>query len=631
MIRKFLSFIAAMTLSAAALAQMATLSNTPGAGTKAPDAATIINGNFAAQQTAITALQSTATSLQTQISALPGGIPAGLTLAQLSVQFPASNYSTNVQYGTADDGLVQSNGSAWISGIHFPLFQTSIPIIIAPSGTMANNCALTLGTPIDLTYPSAYMVLPSNAIAASTGVVLPYVQMSSATLGTCFQQQYSFGQPIVPTSPAAYVTTGPGAFTVNTTQSLMTYSVNIPASALGTSGRLEIKYTYSQSGTNSKSAAIFWGSTEIGATENETTAGTYNVTRTIINQGVTNSQLQMGTSGTGTVATQGFTAIDTTKPMSLEIQFNRLTSVTDWMVLRSMTIDLFPSGTLDAPSVPVPTAASASIVPPCAQAFGYTVNKFFLNPTTSSITLTGASGFPLQAGAGESSANYTNVTINGVHYLSINQLGNGINPDVFAYTGGTVPAIAAANGIYMEAASTITNVSPDHWQDAYMDPLEKNAGPTVPFVEVDGDEQIGSLNSGNTFWGSTESTIDWCNGSGSASCHNFNNLSLVNAGANIDRTKEHIYGWGYDPVGQQTFYCLDGVRQPYTQSTSTFNSDIATLHYVIVFGAQSHTSGSGGVPYSNRIRYISGWSTSSLWTPLDRSANDDRYDQRRAA
>jgi hypothetical protein len=566
-----------------------------------------------------------------QVNALLGinsnAIPIGLTIAQLTAQFPAANYPNNTVVPTSDDGLVQSNGSAWIAGIHYPLFQTSVPMIIAPSGTMGNNCAINLGSnALDLTYPSAFIQLPSNSIKAGAGVVLPYVQMSSTTLGTCFQQQYSFGQPIVPTSPTAYASTGPGAFTANTTQSLVTYSVNIPAFAMGLSGKIEIKYTYSQNGTNSKAAALFWGATEIGATENETTAGTYTVTRTIINQGTTGAQLVMGTSGTGAVAAQTFPTINTTLPMALEIQFNRLASANDWIVLRSLTVDLYPSGTLDTPPTPALTVASNIIVPPCAAAFGYNTNKFFLNPTKSMIAIFPTAGFPLQSVS--SLAHYSDVTINGIHYLSVNQLGDGVNTNFFTDTVGTIAPIASANGWYYEVASTITNISPDHWQDAFSDPVEKNAGGAVPFVEVDGDEQLGSLNSGNTFWGSTESIIDWCHGSGSLSCSQSNNLNLTNAGANIDRTKEHIYGWGYDPVGQQTFYCLDGRRQPFSPSTSGFNADIATLHYVIAVGAQSHTSGSGGIPYSNLIRYISGWSTTDLWTPL-RAVNDENY--RRAA
>jgi hypothetical protein len=481
---------------------------------------------------------------------------------------------------------------------------------------MGNNCAITFsGTPLTGTY-TGWIQLPSGAIQTGSAPGAYWFVGSSATAGTCYNYQYTFGQPQPPASLSGlgFTSTGPGAFTAMTATPLIAYTVNLPAYSMGTNGRIEVKINNSNSSDSAnKGIAIAIAGTAMGPSDYQTTPTEVTLTRTVTNQGSTGAQSTLGTTitgGSGASYTQivPYSAtVDTTKPAALFVYLNKTASAVSTQTINNLDIELYPSGPLDTPAPQALTPASATIVPPCAAAHGFTTNAFFVNPTASMIgQYPSGTGFPFQSVAAPATY-YSNVTINGVPYLSINSIGDGANPNFFTSPYTTLAPVASANGWYMEVASTLSNLSPDHWPDAYANPVEKNTSGTTPYVEVDGDEQIGSITAYQTFYGSTESTLNWSGGSSGMMPTCCNNLSIGTAGANINRLQENIFGYGYDPNLQETFYCLNGRQQPFTVSTASFNANIGTYHYQLIVGAQSHTVGSGGVPYSNRIRYVAVW------------------------
>lgn len=123
--------------------------------------------------------------------------------------------------------------------------RTAIPFIVAPTGTMANNGAVTLGTALNAIYPSAYLFLPAGAIAAGSGAGWYYTVFSSTTVGTVFNNVYApatvAGGPVIPPT-AAFVTTGPGAFT-GVTAATVAVALQIPAGTLGPNGQLRAEVT----------------------------------------------------------------------------------------------------------------------------------------------------------------------------------------------------------------------------------------------------------------------------------------------------------------------------------------------------------------------------------------------------
>lgn len=564
-----------------------------------------IMGNAAVSQAPAVPL--TPAQINSMINNALGSMPQGLTYAQLNEQYTSANVKGNVIYPTLDAGLAQWNGSAWIQGVRYQLFQSGVDAIFAPAGTMGNNCAFTLGTALDATYPHAFIYLPAAAIVTGSQPGWYYAVMTDTTHGTCYNNVYQFGQPTIPSSPIGWSTTGPGAWTPAINAGINAYTANIPANSLGVNGAISIRVSWSaNNNSNQKGVGFIYGGQSIGSlTDYQTTGVNFNTTRMMVNRGVTNAQVINGTQGTGTFLAQSFNTVNSGLTFPLNITFNRITSAADYIVLHYATIDEIPSGALDAPGVTTQSPASATLVPPCAQALGFTHNFWFLKPTTADISFATNTTFKMYASPGSSTANFTTT---GDGLLSMNQLGGGsLGLDSVNNSGvaGLLPTLLSSNSWYFEAGLRITNNSPDHWQAVYSNPTEKVGHGTQPYVEVDGDEQIGGLSVNNPFYGSTNSALNWASGSSGAAT-TYNNLGVSVTGPNIDRTVEHIYGYYYNASNGEIGYCLDGVKQPLTVNTVSlgFNANINPLHYYLILNADSHGA---NVPYSLIVRYIAAW------------------------
>jgi hypothetical protein len=159
------------------------------------------------------------------------------------------------------------NDDQWVGGIvsHNPAPETvsmGIPLIYAGSGSMANNGALTLTTALITAYPNAYIYLPANAISAGSAAGFYYAVMSSTTVGTVYNNTYTPASgtlPQVPSSPTAFATVGPGAFTGGSAE-IDALVVGFPAGSMGNNGYLEISEIATFTNTASaKSMTIRWG------------------------------------------------------------------------------------------------------------------------------------------------------------------------------------------------------------------------------------------------------------------------------------------------------------------------------------------------------------------------------------
>lgn len=128
-------------------------------------------------------------------------------------------------------------------GVEYKLAHAAIPVGLAPTGTMANNGAVTLGTALNTTYAACYLYYPAGAVAAGVPASADflYTVMSSTTVGQVFNNSMSAnldtnGMPTAPASPTAFATTGPGAFTGTTGSAITLYTLTVPAAAMGTNG-----------------------------------------------------------------------------------------------------------------------------------------------------------------------------------------------------------------------------------------------------------------------------------------------------------------------------------------------------------------------------------------------------------
>jgi hypothetical protein len=238
---------------------------------------------------------------------------------------------------------MSSIGGNQVASQDYDVFSRSgIPFIIAPTGTMANNGAITLGTALPTTYANAYIYLPAGALFTGSAAGWYFCKFSSTTVGQVFNNTYVSGLPSIPQNPTAFLTTGPGAYTGVTTQQTAV-SVALPANSLGVNGggRIEATWSYPNNANNKTIIASFGGFAYLSTTS--TTSAAAAMKKSFRNRGVSNSQVyDAGTGalagGTGAAST-GFSSIDCTQTQNFTFAMT-LGTATDYLILESYCIEV---------------------------------------------------------------------------------------------------------------------------------------------------------------------------------------------------------------------------------------------------------------------------------------------------
>lgn len=227
------------------------------------------------------------------------------------------------------------------------LFQSNLPMVLAPTGTMGNNGAITLGTalPTGFLNGPCYLYLPAGAIATASAAGWYYTVMTTTTAGTVYNNTYSSGQPYIPNSQTltAFATTGPGAYTgVTTAQVALQFT--LPANMLGPNGVLNINALIGyNASTNNKTVTVKVGTATIFSLVQATTGvKSYQTEVQWANQGATGAQVacQTGVSGTSTNA-QTYSAIDTTAAQTVTVNVTDATA-TDYIIIDSFSALVTP-------------------------------------------------------------------------------------------------------------------------------------------------------------------------------------------------------------------------------------------------------------------------------------------------
>jgi hypothetical protein len=225
--------------------------------------------------------------------------------------------------GQSPAAVAITGGTLTGTNVEYIVASWAIPVGVAPSGTMANNGAVTMGTAFTTTYSGGiWLWYPAGAVAAGVPAAATYLWtvMSSTTLGTVYNS--TFNGLSVPTMgvQTAYVTTGPGAFTGAVT-SQAAIIATIPANAMGASGSVIFEYEVVPNNTagskigkvqfNTSAAA---GGTQVSQLSTTTTH--MGSSGTIQNRGATNSQVKSITALGQVAATDNvanvYSALDTT-------------------------------------------------------------------------------------------------------------------------------------------------------------------------------------------------------------------------------------------------------------------------------------------------------------------------------
>lgn len=223
------------------------------------------------------------------------------------------------------------------------LFKSDIPFIIPSSGTMGNNGALSGIAALPQIYPHAYVYLPANAIVAGSAAGFYYTVFSSATAGTVYNNRHDgtvSGEPVVPASPTAFLTTGPGAYTqaVEAGRQAMLYT--IPAATLGANGGLQFEIgVRCTNSANAKSVGLRFGTTLVIGPSAASQTG-FTVTGYLRALGATNRQISGGGTTVGGGGTQLIptpTIFDMTAAQNANV-FPNLGTATEFLVVTHVRV-----------------------------------------------------------------------------------------------------------------------------------------------------------------------------------------------------------------------------------------------------------------------------------------------------
>jgi hypothetical protein len=220
-----------------------------------------------------------------------------------------------------------------VTGIERILAQWTVPVILASSGSMGNNGAVSGMTALRKTYSNgAWLYLPAAAIEAGSAAGFYWFVASSTTAGTVYNS--TFNGASVPTAGTAtpFATTGPGAFTGIATGEIVAATVTVPANAIGPSGWLLIRGT--QNNNNAVGDKIFrvrlgGGAGTIHATNTVANAFAGFSQTTIFNQGAGQQVATSLNANNATVTATGgatYSSVDTTASTTLVFSLEKATA-----------------------------------------------------------------------------------------------------------------------------------------------------------------------------------------------------------------------------------------------------------------------------------------------------------------
>lgn len=191
-------------------------------------------------------------------------LPSGLILPTPTLQSPTIT-------GTVT--------ASQVTGIERVLAQWGVPVILASSGSMANNGAVSGMTALPATYSGgAWLYLPSDAIQAGSAAGFYWFVASSTTAGTVYNSTFAgAGIPGAGTA-TPFVSTGPGAFTGVATGEITAATVSIPAGAMGPNGSFWTNYwVTNNTAAGNKILRVKFGATTLISSTLSTTAASFGV------------------------------------------------------------------------------------------------------------------------------------------------------------------------------------------------------------------------------------------------------------------------------------------------------------------------------------------------------------------
>ena len=246
-------------------------------------------------------------------------------------------------YATAAQGTKADNAAVLVTTPKI-LGCEGTPVGIAPTGSVAVNGALTLGTSLSGAYGKCWLYFPADACFSGSGAGMYYVQMSTGLVGTVFTNTRVSTDPLTPpASPTGIVGTG-SAYT-GFTSTLEVVQRPVAANSMGINGAITYRGLFgSIAGTSLKTPLFKLGGQTLSNNSVWSNTGlSFALTVTVQNQGSAVRQSSPSHYDSQQSQTIGpvRTTVDTTTNTTASISV-RLVTATDCAVMEGYTITLFP-------------------------------------------------------------------------------------------------------------------------------------------------------------------------------------------------------------------------------------------------------------------------------------------------
>lgn len=168
-------------------------------------------------------------------------IPNGTTGLAVKANIPELDEYVGVSISRTSDGTATTVQE-------FVLEESSIPVIIAPAGTIATAGTVTLGTALQHVYRQAWVYFPASAVVGGAAG-LYYTIFSSTTVGVVYTNFVDAATtaftPSIPTILGDVVVGSNSAYTQTVTSDLALVNITVPAGMLGSSGTLSLEALFS--------------------------------------------------------------------------------------------------------------------------------------------------------------------------------------------------------------------------------------------------------------------------------------------------------------------------------------------------------------------------------------------------
>lgn len=238
-----------------------------------------------------------------------------------------------------------SNPSAYeLAKSTFVTARSAIPVILAPSGTVATAGVVTLGTALPLTYTAAWVRLPADAVVGGLAG-LYFVVFSSTTVGQVYTNFVDTANAFTPYVPATLVAAvGSNAAYTQVTTDIALVNVTVPAASMGADGSLITTVLASNNGTAGIKTISAKLGTSVFMSAAITTSVSLETQKRVTNRGRVDSQLVTASGDFGIVSAVAPTqlGVNTAGATSVSIIGN-IAVATDYLVLESFIVELQPS------------------------------------------------------------------------------------------------------------------------------------------------------------------------------------------------------------------------------------------------------------------------------------------------